>query len=225
MERILAVLLLTLALAPASGARAAESFAEGRNYVRVMPPQPTSGPAGTVEVMEVFSYGCPACNGFQPIMEQLRRALPPNARVVYLPASFNPGEDWPTFQRAYLTARLLGIADGTHQAMFDAIWKTGELSVSDPVTHRLRNPLPSLEDVARWYARAAGVSAATFVSTAQSFVIDMQVKATDAQIQAMEIPGTPCIVVNGKYRVLNESVHNTDEFIALVSFLVARESH
>jgi hypothetical protein len=41
--------------------------------------------------------------------------------------------------------------------MFDAIWKTGELAISDPATHRLRNPLPSLEDAARCYARLTAV--------------------------------------------------------------------
>ena len=33
------------------------------------------------------------------------------------------------FQRAYLAAQSLGIAERTHQAMFDAVWKTGEESL------------------------------------------------------------------------------------------------
>ncbi len=83
----------------------------------------TNVPVGKIEVMEVFSYGCIACNGFQPVMERLTRSLPPNAQIVLVPASFNPGEAWPIFQRAYFAAWTLGIADRTHQAMFDAIWK------------------------------------------------------------------------------------------------------
>src|SRR5207245_10470074 len=115
--------------------------------------QATSGTAGSIEVIEVFSYGCIACNSFQPVMERLRRNLPPNAQIVLLPASYNTGEDWPMFQRAYFAAWILGVADRTHRAMFDAIWKTGELAVSDAVTHRLKTPQPSSEEAGRCDAR------------------------------------------------------------------------
>jgi len=42
------------------------------------------------------------------------------------------------FQRATCTAQTLGILDRTHDAMFDAVWKTGELAISDPKTHTLK---------------------------------------------------------------------------------------
>ena len=35
------------------------------------------------------------------------------------------------FQLAYVTAQTLGIADRTHEAMFDAVWTTGELATTD----------------------------------------------------------------------------------------------
>ena len=80
--------------------------------------------------MEVFSYGCPACFQFQPVAIKLAASLPANAKMVYLPASFNPSEDWPMFQRAYYAAQALGVADKTHDAMYDAVWKPGgELAV------------------------------------------------------------------------------------------------
>jgi hypothetical protein len=44
-------------------------------------------------------------------------------------------------QRATCTAQALGILDKTHDAMFDAVCKTGELAISDPKTHVFRNPL------------------------------------------------------------------------------------
>src|SRR5437764_1362069 len=152
------------------------------------------------------------------------RSLRPNAQIVLLPASFNTGEDWPMFQRAYFAAWILGVADRTHRAMFDAIWKTGELAVSDPVTHRLKTPQPSLEDAARCYARIAGINPTAFLATARSFAVDMKIRAADAQVAAMQVPGTPCIVVNGKYRVNMDSLGNNDELIDLVRFLVTKES-
>ncbi len=221
MRRLALIILLALAAPFTAGAR---TFSEGHDYVLVTPAQATTVPAGKVEVLEVFSYGCPACNAFQPTMERLKKSLPANAQLAYLPAAFNTAEDWPMFQRAYLTAQFLGVADKAHQAMFDAVWKTHELSVADPDTHRLKDPLPSIEDAARFYARVTGVKPQEFLATARSFTIDMKMKAADAQMLAMQVPSTPCLVVNGKYRIIHESVPTPEEIIDLVKFLVAKET-
>jgi len=216
---LLAVALLMLP----PGVRAA-TWSEGTHYVRLAPPQQTTVPAGKVEVMEVFSYACPACNAFQPVMEKLRHALPPNAQLTFLPAAFNPAEDWPMFQRAYLAAQALGIAERTHQAMFDAVWKSGELAVTTPGSNRLKDPLPSIADAARFYARVAGVNPQQFIAMANSFGIDSKIRAADAQVLAMHVDSTPTLIVNGKYRVLRDSVTGNDQLIELVKYLVARES-
>ena len=220
MRHALAALLALLAFADA---RAADAWVQGKNYTLLAPAQNTTVPAGKVEVMEVFSYGCPACNSFQPTMEKLKRGLPANAQLVLLPASFNAREDWPMFQRAYLAAQALGIAERTHQAIFDAVWQTGELAIVDPGTRRLKGTLPSIEDAARYYARISGVKPEAFLSAANSFAVNVKMKSADAQIVAMDVPGTPCIVVNGKYRVNMETLRSNDELIGLVKFLVAKE--
>jgi len=49
-------------------------------------------------------------------------------------------------------------------------------------------------------------------------------RAADAQIIAMQVPGTPCLVVNGKYRIELDSLANMDDAVALVKYLVAKES-
>ncbi len=74
--------------APAAGAH---TWTEGVNYYLISPAHPTSLPAGKVEVTEVFSYACPACNIFVTTIHKLKASLPPNAVLDYLPASFNPG--------------------------------------------------------------------------------------------------------------------------------------
>src|SRR5262245_12165515 len=177
MGRFLAALLtLATGLAMAPAAFAQGQWVEGRNYFLVQPVQRTSVPAGKVEVMEVFSYGCPACNQFNVVAKKIKSTLPPNAQFVYLPASFIPAEDWPMFQRAYFAAQALGIAEKTHDAMFDAIWRGGELAISDPTTRRLKSPLPSIEDAGKFYARVAGVKASDFVAAAKSFGTEVKIK-------------------------------------------------
>jgi len=223
MTRLIAALLALAALLQPPAAPGA-TWSEGVQYVRLAPPQQTTVPRGKAEVMEVFSYGCPACNAFQPVMEKLRRSLPANAQLVYLPAAFNPAEDWPMFQRAFLAAQALGIAERTHQAMFDAVWKTGELGITVPETNRLKQPLPSIADAARFYARVAGVDPQQFLAMANSFGIDSKMRAADAQILAMHVDATPTLIVNGKYRVIRDELKSNDELIELVKYLVAKDS-
>ena len=223
MTRSIALLLTLTILALSAGARAA-TWTEGVQYSRIVPVQPTTVPKGKVEVLEVFSYGCPACNAFQPVVEKLRHALPANAQLTFLPAAFNPSEDWPMFQRAFLAAQALGIAERAHQAMYDAVWKTGELGITQPGTNRLKNPLPSIADAARVYARVAGVDAQQFVAMANSFAIDGKMRAADSQIVAMHVESTPTLIVNGKYRVVRDELKDNDELIELVRYLVAKES-
>ena len=215
------ILLALLALTAAASAQS-QAWVAGKHYT-IIPTQRTNVPAGKVEVMEVFSYGCPACNQFTPTMKKLKAALPANAQLVYLPASWNKSENWPLFQRAFLTAQSLGVAEKAHEAMFQAIWTTGELGVTEP-SGRLKKVLPSIEETARFYERVTGVKAATFVAASKSFGVDLKIRQADSQILAMQITGTPTLVVNGKYRVNNENIETPEQVIELVKFLVAKES-
>jgi thiol:disulfide interchange protein DsbA len=223
MKRLLLslVALTATVAAPVSQAQPVRWVA-GKHYT-VIPPQRTQVPAGKIEVLEVFSYGCPACNTFRPIMKQLQTSLPKNAQLAYLPASWNKAENWPLFQRAYITALTLGIAERTHEAMYDAIWTTGELGIVEPGTQRLKTQLPSMEDTAKFYQRVAGVKPQDFINAAKSYGVDLKIRQAEAQIKAMGVLSTPTLVVNGKYRINNDQMRTT-EMVELVHFLVSRES-
>ena len=223
MTRLMAVFVSTALLTIGTSAQAA-NWVAGKHYSVIPQAQRTNVAPGKVEVMEVFSYGCPACNAFRPTMKKLKASLPANAQLVYLPASWNNAEAWPMFQRAYLTAASMGVAEKAHDAMFDAIWTTGELGVSDPQTRRLKTKLPTIEDAAKFYQRVTGVKAADFVNASKSFGVDLKMRQADSQIVAMQVASTPTLVVNGKYRINNENITTADEIIELVKFLVARES-
>jgi thiol:disulfide interchange protein DsbA len=208
--------------APAQPPAGAPNWVQGRNYFLVAQPQPTNLPRGKVLVTEVFSYACPACNQFRPYMQKLVKSLPGNAVVDYVPASFNPSEDWPMFQKAYVTAQTLGIADRTHEAMYDAVWTTGELATMDGNT--LKSRMPTIEDAARFYQKQTGVPAAKFLETAKSFGVDTQVRHDEDLMKAYGIDRTPTVVVNGKYRVTVQEAGGAEQLVALVGFLVGKES-
>ena len=85
--------------------------------------------------------------------------------------------------------------------------------------------MPSIEDAAKCYERLTGVKSDVFLATARSFNVDLKMKAADAQIIAMRVPGTPCIVINGKYMVNMDAMRSPDDIIGVVQYLVDRESH
>ncbi|MET0225334.1 MAG: thiol:disulfide interchange protein DsbA/DsbL [Dokdonella sp.] len=218
-KRLIGVL---FALACVSVAQAQETWEAGKHYFVIEPPQATTT-GDKVEVLEVFSYACPACNQFRPFADTIKKDLPANAEMVFLPASFRSDEDWPVFQRAFFAAQALGLVDKTHNEMFDAIWKEGSLKITDPVTRKIVNPLPTIEDVAKFYAKY-GVSAEDFVGTANSFAVNTKMKRADAQIKAYGVDSTPTMVVNGKYRITAQSAGGWDKVPALVKHLIAQET-
>lgn len=202
----------------------AATYTEGVNYFLIKPAQPTNVPAGKVEVAEVFSYACPFCAQFNPLVHQLQASLPSNAQMVFIPASFIPAEGWPMFQRATCTAQILGIFDKTNDKMFDAVWQTGELAIANPQTHAIKNPLPSIQDVAKYYNHVSGVPVQKFLDTSKSFAVDTAMRRDDALVQAYQIDGTPSLVVNGKYRITGQSAGGMPQMIEVAKYLVDKES-
>jgi protein dithiol oxidoreductase (disulfide-forming) len=214
--------LFVAALAPTTGV--AQQWVEGKHYFLIQPAQRTNVPAGKVEVAEAFSYGCPACYSFHPLAKQLQATLPANAQFIYQHASFNPAESWPLFQRAFLTAQALGILEKTHDAMLKAIWEQDELAVLDKRTNRLKSPQPTMERVAKFYERTAGVKAEDFINASKSFGVQTAINRTEAWLRGARIDSTPTLVVNGKYRLTVNSAGGVDQMFALVKYLVEKES-
>ncbi len=200
----------------------AATWVEGQHYFRVQPAQLTVVGPGKVEVAEAFSYGCPACNQFLPIMEAIEKQLPAQAQVVLVHASFNTAEQWPMFQRAFYTAQQLGLVEKTHESMFTAIWGGGPLAVVDG-SGRIKKPAPTIEDAAKWYAQKTGVDAKKFLEASQSFGVDSNIRRAEAWMKACRVDSTPTMVINGKYRLTVRSAGGVQQMIELIDWLVARE--
>ena len=218
------------AVPAASAAPAAAPFVdngkwvEGKNYFRIDPAQPTNHP-GKVEVTEVFSYACPACNQFHATVDQIAKSLPANAVMTYLPASFRPDENWPVYQRAFYAAQALGVVDKTYDAMFDAVWKSGELATYDLQAGKLKphDAWPKIEDIAKFYTKY-GIDPKEFVAVANSFAVNTKMKRADELVKAYGVDGTPTLIVDGKYRYSPSSAGGYPQTVELTQWLVAREA-
>ena len=154
------------------------NFTEGKEYVTLAPPKGTPAPTGAVEVVEVFSYGCPHCAEFAPYMDQLRKQLPKGTQVRYMPAVFN--ESWMPYAQAFYAARELGVLKQTHDAFFKAMLE--------------HYPLNSLQDMATWYGRQ-GVDPQKFMAAATSAETTRQMADDQHTEMGWGIDATPTLVV------------------------------
>ena len=221
----------TAASAPSKPAADATPFVddgtwvEGKDYERIDPAQPKLTGTDKIEVVEAFSYGCPACNAYHPTMNQLVKQLPSNAVAAFLPASFMPQENWVTLQRAYLTAQALGVADKANDAMYTAVWGTRELSSENANGTGLKpkDALPTIDDIAKVYAKF-GADPKEFAAVANSFTINTKMKRSDELMKAYGVDGTPTLIIDGKYRVSPLKLGDPAKSIQLVNWLVAKEA-
>jgi thiol:disulfide interchange protein DsbA len=199
-------------------------WVQGKNYFVIDPAQPTSHP-GKIEVTEVFSWGCPACNAFHGTADQIERSLPAGAVMSFLPAAFRPDENWVVYQRAFYAAQALGLAEKSYDAMFDGTFKTGEVSTYNLKGTGLKpkEAWPTIEDIAKFYAAKFGADPKEFVAVANSFAVNTKMKRADDLIKAYGIDGTPSMVVNGKYRYGPTSAGGYAQTIELTQWLVAKE--
>lgn len=162
-----------------------------------------------VVVYEFFSYRCPHCASFQPFMHNLTKDLPGYVKVIQVPLGFNPS--WKVFAQAYYAAQSMGVLKQSHQAMFDAL-------------HKQHKKLRSIQEVADWYASEFGVDKETFLSTANSFMVDGMIKKGNNIAIKMQIPSTPKLVINGKYMPDVTALGSNDGVIQLSKYLIEQEA-
>jgi thiol:disulfide interchange protein DsbA len=220
-----AVFLLLATVAGVAFAQTPQQWTEGKQYFAIQNPQPTGQPDKVV-VTEVFSFGCPACNQFEPYLDKLRAELPAGTVLQFVPASWHPNEDWPVFQRTYFTAKALGLDNQqSHDAMFKAIWgPNGPLATYDPATQRPKAEasLPKIEDVAKFYGKF-GAKPDEFVATANSFSVNLEMKRADQQIMAWGVDSTPTMVIDGKWRLTPVSAGGAQQAVDLTLYLANKE--
>jgi protein dithiol oxidoreductase (disulfide-forming) len=179
----------------------------GVDYVEIAGGQPFEPSTGKIEVVEVFSYTCPHCAQFEPMVFAWRGKQP--ADVKFTPvAGFFGGNPEP-FAKAFYTAQLLNLVGKTHEAMFRAVHIDRSLDAHDA----------NADTIAAFYARY-GADPKQFASTMSSFAVDAKVKRANQFIQRSGVEGSPTVIVDGKYRVTGKTLEDT---LRVTTHLVAKE--
>lgn len=213
------------AAAPAKPFVQDDKWVEGKNYFLIQPQQPKVGNTSKIEVVEAFSFGCPVCFRVHDLIDQLAASLPADAQMDYLPAAFRPDENWPMYQQAFYAAQALGIERKSHDAMFNATWKSGETATYDLTAGKPKpkSQWPTIQTMAKFYSKY-GVKPEEFVATANSFAVKMKMKRADDLIKQYGVDGTPTIIVDGKYRFDGTSAGGFPQMIELAQYLVSKEA-
>lgn len=193
---------------------AAQPPVAGREYTVLNPPQPTDS-GKKIEVIEFFWYGCIHCYNLEPALKTWLKRKPADVEFRYVPAIFDAAS-WGPLARAFYSLEAMGLGAKYHDDIFNAIHRDKQKAiVSDP------------RALAEWLA-AKGVDKQKFLDTYNSFAVNGRTQRSMDMTRNYDVPGTPAIVVDGRYitgpsnTVNPDNSVNYDRFFGVVDQLIAQ---
>lgn len=175
----------------------------GKDYTVIEPAQPTDNPA-KIEVIEFFSYGCPHCNEFNPLLHAWAAKLPADVYFKKVPVTFGRAA-WANIARLYYALEVTGDLPKLDTAVFKAI-------------HEERVGLFDEKVMNEWVAKK-GVDPKKFADAYNSFGVQSRVKRAEQMQQSYRVQGVPALVINGKYMVEGRDFNDT---LAIADKLIAK---
>lgn len=188
-----------------------QTFVEGKDY-KVIAAASTESVPGKVTVMEFFSYGCPGCYLFEPIINEWVAKKPKFVNFEKVPVVFHQG--WDVYAKAFYVAKSLNVLNKISQPLFDAIHKQNLLLTDE-------------QSMADFFAKH-GISRQDFISQYEFMpMISAEMAKSDRLMRAYGVYEIPAIVIDGKYRTSISMVNgDVKKFFALLNYLAdkARKS-
>lgn len=159
-------------------------------------------------VYEFFSYMCPGCYAFEPVMNQMKSALSEGQKIVRVPVAFYP--QWEPHAKTYFALEIMQQRERVHQSLFNVI-------------HQQKKPLRDLEAIGNWLSAAHGLDKAEFLQHANSFQVDAQMRKAKQMMAAMGVGRVPTLVINGRHKPDFNKVDTPDDIVGLTVELTAKE--
>ena len=183
---------------------AAEPLA-GREFKAISPP--LAGAKDKIEVIEFFSYGCPHCSDFHPLVSKWSAALPKDVTFRRVPVSFNRPE-WARLARIFYALETTGDLAKLDTAVFIAI-------------HEQRVAFKTDEAVVAW-AAGKGADRKKFADAMSSFAMQSKVQRGDQDATAARIGGVPALAVDGKFLINNEAASSYEDLLRITDTVIAK---
>jgi protein dithiol oxidoreductase (disulfide-forming) len=194
------------ALIAAGGARAQGAPVEGKDFVRLGTPAPVAAPAGKIEVVEFFSYGCPHCYSFEPLLEPWIKKLPADVAFRRVPAAFNA--TWEGLAKIFYALEATGQVDAMHKRVFAAI-------------HVQRQRLDKEADIAA-FVKGAGGDEAKFLEAYKSFGVATKLRQGKQLADAYKIDGVPTLGIHGRFFTSGALAGTHERALAVADQLIKR---
>ena len=181
-------------------------YEEGVHFSELQIPIRTRNP-DKIEVAEYFSYGCPHCFEFEPLISAWHRNLPEDVEFIRTPAIWN--EDYQVYAQTYYTIQALKVVDVVHTPIFNAI-------------HNLRARLNSPQQMAG-FLKDFGIAPEDFAKAYNSFGVRAGVQQADSRGKAYRSGGVPAIIINGKYRIEGGMAGSNSNILRVADYLIEKE--
>ena len=166
------------------GGALAQQPVAGRDYTLINPPRPTTS-GNKIEVLEFFWYGCIHCYNLESPLKAWLKRKPADVEFRYVPAAFDAS--WLPLARAFYAFEAMGVTAKYHDEIFSAIHRNSQKALlSDP------------RAMADWLG-GKGLDKQKFLDTYNSFAVNGRAQRTTDITRSYDIPGTPALVINGKY--------------------------
>lgn len=178
---------------------------EGKQYVRLPQAAPVSAPAGKVEVVEFFWYGCGHCNDFEPTLAAWAAKLPADVVFRRVPVAFRENP-FGNHQRLFYALEAMGLVSSLHAKVFRAIHAEGQT-------------LDKPETIAAFMTRQ-GVDAAKFMAMFNSFAVQTKCKQARTLADAYKIDGVPTLGIAGRYFTSVSLNGNPERTLVTTNFLI-----
>ncbi len=203
-----------LALLAACNVIAQPQPVSSRDYTLINPPQPTDS-GKKIEVIEFFWYGCVHCYYLEAPLKTWLKTKPADVEFRFVPAIFDAAS-WGPLARAYYALDALGLGGKFHDDIFSAIHKDKlKALVGDP------------RIMADWFA-TKGVDKQKFLEAYNSFAVNTRTQRSEVMTRSYDVPGTPALVVDGKFlsspsmTVNRDGSVNYERFFQVIDQLIAR---
>jgi len=179
---------------------------DGKDYVTLSQPVQLTVPAGQIEVIEFFWYGCPHCLAFEPTLQGWVSRLPADVAFRKVPVAFSTVHQ--AHQRLYYAMEALGATPEQHLQVFLTI-------------QRQRRRLTEEKDVVD-FATTQGLDGAQLWSLMQSFGIGTKANQAAQLTDAYRIDGVPALGVQGRWYTSSALAGGHDRALRVADWLVQR---
>lgn len=170
----------------------------------INPPIATDSP-GKIEVIEFFSYGCPHCAKFNPLLHAWVAKQPQDVAFKRVPITFGRAQ-WVNLGKLFYTLETNGDLEKLDQAVFNAIHDQGV-------------NLYDAGSIQGWIAKQ-GADAKKFSETFASFGVNSKMSRAEQLAKSYKVDGVPMVVVDGRYVIEGNSygdvLKNLDQILAKV---------